>query len=60
MVKPNKDIFEYLLKNFSINAEESIFIDDNASNINGANSVGIYTYLFDGNSNKLREFLNLI
>ena len=60
MVKPNKDIFEYLLNKFSINAEESVFIDDNISNINGAKKVGINTYLFDGNSNNLREYLNLI
>lgn len=60
MVKPNKDIFEYLLNKFLINAEESVFIDDNVSNINGAKKVGINTYLFDGNSKNLREYLNLI
>ena len=60
MVKPNKDIFEYLLNKFSINAEESVFIDDNVSNINGAKKVGINTYLFDGNSKNLRKYLNLI
>ena len=56
-VKPNKDIFEYLLEKFSLKADESIFIDDNKNNIDGAESVGIKGYLFDGDASKLRKFL---
>ncbi len=59
LVKPNKDIFEYILKTFDLKAEECLFIDDNSENISGAESVGIKGYLFDGNAEKLREFLNL-
>lgn len=59
LVKPNRDIFEYLLKKFDLKAEESLFIDDNALNIEGAESAGINGYLFDGNSEKLRGFLKL-
>lgn len=39
--KPYKDIFEITLKRFNIEAETSIFIDDNAKNIETANKLGI-------------------
>jgi len=59
MVKPNKEIFEYILRTFDLKGEECLFIDDNSGNIRGAASVGIKGYLFDGDAEKLREFLNL-
>lgn len=59
LVKPNADIFEYLLKEFDLKAEECMFIDDNAANIKGAESVGIKGYLFDGDAGKLRKYLGL-
>lgn len=57
IVKPSKDIFEHLLNTYSLKAEESIFIDDTAKNIDSADKIGISTYLFDGDSQKLREHL---
>ncbi len=57
MVKPDREIFEYLLKAFNLKAEECLFIDDSAKNIDGAKAVGIEGYLFDGNANKLRNYL---
>lgn len=39
--KPYKDIFEITLRRFNIEAETSIFIDDNAKNIEMANKLGI-------------------
>ncbi|GGD10398.1 HAD family hydrolase [Hyunsoonleella pacifica] len=39
--KPYNDIFEITLKRFNIEAETSIFIDDNAKNIETANKLGI-------------------
>jgi len=59
LVKPTAEIFEYLLGEFGLNAEESLFIDDNAANIKGAESVGIKGYLFDGDAEKLRKYLGL-
>ena len=59
LVKPNADIFEYLLKEFDLKAKDCMFIDDNAANIKGAESVGIKGYLFDGDADKLREYLGL-
>ena len=58
-VKPNRDIFEYLLNKFNLKAEECFFIDDNAENIKGAKAVGIEGYLFDGDAEKLKKYLNI-
>jgi len=59
MIKPDKEIFEYLLKKNNLKAEESIFIDDSEKNINGAVAVGIEGYLFDGDAKKLRKYLDI-
>ena len=56
-VKPNTDIFAYLCNTCHILPEETVFIDDSAKNINGAESFGIKGYLFDGDVKKLRAFL---
>ncbi len=54
-VKPDRDIFEYILKKYNLNPAETFFIDDNEKNILGAKSVGISGYLFDGNTEKLKK-----
>ena len=58
-VKPTREIFEYVLDEFGLNADECLFIDDNEMNIQGAESAGIEGYLFDGDAQKLRKFLDL-
>jgi putative hydrolase of the HAD superfamily len=57
-VKPDKDMFEYVLNKFNLKPEECLFIDDASRNIAGAKQAGIEGYLFDGDSEKLREFLS--
>ena len=57
MVKPNKDIFEHVLNKYNFKAEETLFIDDRKENIEGALSVGINGYLFDGNAEKFSKFI---
>ena len=57
MNKPNRDIFEYLLKKYDLKAEECIFIDDSEKKINGAKAVGINTILFTGDAEKIRQEL---
>lgn len=59
MVKPNRDIFEYLLHTYSLKAEECIFIDDRKENLQGAEKVGIGGYLFDGDAETLRSYLRV-
>ncbi len=43
--KPNDDIFEFVLNDASINAAESLFIDDSYNNINTAARLGFQTHL---------------
>lgn len=57
MTKPNKDIYEYVLKKYDFIPSETLFVDDRLENINGAQNVGINGYLFDGNVQKFKEFL---
>lgn len=54
--KPNADIFEYALKEFGIDAASSLFVDDKAMNIVGANAVGIRGVRFS-DPYKLRQLL---
>ena len=58
LTKPNKEIFEYLLNTYKLNANECLFIDDSPLNINGAKNAGIEGYVFDGDVQKLREFIS--
>lgn len=44
LAKPHADIYEAMLAKAGIKAEESIFIDDSAKNLEGAASVGIRTF----------------
>ncbi|KAB8288937.1 haloacid dehalogenase [Bifidobacterium ramosum] len=54
--KPHRDIYEAALKDFGIAAETSVFVDDKAMNIVGANEAGIRGIRFS-DSRKLREIL---
>ena len=44
LVKPNQDIFEFILYKNKLKAEECLFIDDNQENINTANTLKIKTW----------------
>ena len=57
LVKPNREIFDYLLDKYGLEAQDCTFIDDNKDNIAAAESLGINTYLFDVNAEKLREYI---
>ncbi|TPF97159.1 HAD family hydrolase [Bifidobacterium sp. UTCIF-39] len=56
MRKPHRDIYEKALEEFGITAEGSVFIDDKAMNIVGANEAGIRGVRFSDPC-KLRELL---
>lgn len=45
--KPNADIFEFVLNENSIKAEESLFIDDTEENIVTATALGLHTWHLD-------------
>ena len=57
-IKPNADMFDYLCRECDIKPEETLFVDDNENNIKGAEAFGINGYLFDGDSKKLREYID--
>ncbi|MFH1307407.1 MAG: HAD family phosphatase [archaeon] len=44
--KPNKEIFEHLLSDSGLKAEDCIFIDDKEKNINAAKKLGFEAVLF--------------
>ena len=54
ITKPGKEIFNYVLKKYNLKSEESVFIDDRKVNVEGAQRVGINTFLFDGCVDKLK------
>lgn len=57
MVKPNADIYRYLLDTYKLDPAECIFIDDRDDNIEAGEKLGIKGYLFDGSAEKLRSYL---
>ena len=59
-VKPNAEIFEYITKKFDLTPKETLFVDDNAKNIDGASRFGISAYHFDGDSKKLYDYIKTL
>jgi putative hydrolase of the HAD superfamily len=45
--KPNHDIYEYVLADSQLIPSETIFIDDNADNVRGAQEVGLHAVVHD-------------
>lgn len=60
IVKPNREIFEHLCKAYKLSPEETLFIDDRADNIEGALRCGLKGYIFDGNVDRLKDYLDSI
>ncbi len=46
MLKPNREIYEYLLSRYGLTAEECLFIDDRQDNVDGARAAGLQAYRF--------------
>lgn len=57
LCKPGQEVFRHILTKYGLSKEESLFIDDNRGNIDGAKGAGIGTYLFDGDAQRLRKFI---
>lgn len=58
LIKPNQDIFEYVLSQNNINADESLFIDDNKDNILTADAMGFKTWHINPNSEDVVNLLS--
>ena len=48
MIKPDPEIYRYLLDTYDIKPEEAVFIDDTEKNLAAARDFGINTILFTG------------
>lgn len=46
MVKPNEDIYEYLVDKFALKADECVFIDDREDNVETARRLGMKGIVF--------------
>ena len=46
MMKPDSAIYRLALDRFGLRADEAVFVDDNADNVAGAESVGLHARLF--------------
>ena len=57
LVKPSREIFAHICKKFKLDPVKTLFVDDNENNVAGARSFGLNTYLFDGNSSALCNYL---
>lgn len=55
--KPDRRIYEILLTRFGLAAADCLFVDDLPANVAGAKAVGMQGYVFDGDAQKLRQWL---
>jgi putative hydrolase of the HAD superfamily len=46
LIKPEREIYEYLLDKYKINPEEAVFLDDRLDNIEAAKECGFHTIHF--------------
>lgn len=58
LLKPQHEIFEAMLREFALKAEECFFVDDSVANVEGAYCAGIDGAVFDGDVSRLRRALN--
>ena len=58
LCKPEPALFQRVCDRYSLVPEETLFVDDSAPNIEGAESIGLQGHcFFDGDVNRLRERL---
>lgn len=57
MLKPQMEIYRYLLDTYGLKPEECLFIDDREDNVKGAEAAGIKGFVFKGNFDKVKELL---
>lgn len=56
LIKPDPKIYEFLIHKYNLNVHETLFIDDNPSNVSAAEQLGIQAHLFTSSDN-LKAFL---
>ena len=58
VLKPQKEIFDILLREYDLRAEECFFVDDSNANMEGASRLGMSGAVFFGDVPRLRRELN--
>lgn len=57
MIKPDIRIYQYTIEKFNLIPENTVFIDDNIDNVNGAKACNLNSILFEDNTEKLIKTL---
>lgn len=57
LVKPDIRIYKYLLNKYNLKPEECIFIDDMEYNVQGARDAGMRGEVFQGDYEKIKEYI---
>jgi HAD superfamily hydrolase (TIGR01509 family) len=57
--KPNRNIFDYVLNENNINANECLFIDDNKANCETASLLGIATWHIHADTEDVSNLLKI-
>ena len=60
MIKPEPDIYEYLVENYGLKASECVFLDDRKENVEGAKAVGMFgiqVHNYEQAKSELQELL---
>lgn len=58
--KPNEDFYQHLCRECGIDPADAIFVDDRADNVAAAERVGMKGYVFDGDADRLRTYLDTV
>ena len=59
MLKPNENIYRYILDKYNLKAEECLFIDDKDYNVEGAKKLNIKAEIFKDDYNAIITKYNL-
>lgn len=57
VVKPSVEFFDIMLKRYSLDPGECVFIDDLTENVDGAKKTGIHGFVFKNNQKEAYEFI---
>ena len=56
-IKPQSEIYNYILNKYNLNPTECLFIDDKKENLDSASRFGIKTFHYEFNTEKLKKFI---
>ena len=60
MIKPSPEIYKYVLDAFHLVAQECLFVDDTANNVEGAKAVGMNGVVFQNDYEAVKNMLQTI